>query len=85
MLYSADFLWSFHVGFVMTHGWRKRIVMYGRSIAKYYFKRGTAFIDLFSVVPFIVQVCSTLEQPAQDLHEMHTPESRQLHAWQQAA
>ena len=56
LLYSLDFFLSFHVGFIMTHGWRKRIVMHGRSIAKYYFKRGTAVVDMLSVIPFVVQV-----------------------------
>lgn len=58
LMYSLDFLLSFHVGFIMTHGWRKRIVMHGRSVAKYYFKRGTAVVDMLSVIPFLVQVGS---------------------------
>ena len=44
------------VGFVVVHGWHKRIIMNGPAIAKYYVQHGTAFIDIFSVVPFFAQV-----------------------------
>ena len=45
---------------MVTHGWHKRVIMHGPTIAKYYIHRGTAIIDIFSVVPFIAQVCDDL-------------------------
>ena len=41
---------------MVVHGWHKRIIMNGPAIAKYYVQHGTAFIDIFSVVPFFAQV-----------------------------
>ena len=55
---------TLQVGFVVVHGWHKRIIMYGPAIAKYYLCHGTAIIDVFSVTPFIAQVPAHIHWPA---------------------
>ena len=63
---------TLQVGFVVVHGWHKRIIMHGPAIAKYYLCHGTAIIDVFSVTPFIAQVPAPMRRPWPAITQRHT-------------
>ena len=65
-LFTLDILLLFHTGFIITCNLRKRLVMDGYFVARYYAKHASLVNDLLATVPAWVQV-NLLPQPC--IHE----------------
>ena len=55
-LFTLDIVLLFHTGFIITCNLRKRLVMDGFFVARYYAKHASLVIDLLATVPAWVQV-----------------------------
>jgi len=55
-LIFVDFGLGFHTGYVITFNLRKRVVMEGKQVAKWYVLRGSCWVDALSTVAWISQV-----------------------------
>ena len=54
-----DILLLFHTGFIITCNLRKRLVMDGYFVARYYAKHASLIIDVLATVPAWIEVCLT--------------------------
>lgn len=54
--FLIDIFMNLHVGFVLHHDYKKKVVMDGKHILWYYLKYGGAWIDLLSVIPLFYEV-----------------------------
>ena len=52
----VDMLLGFHTGYVISYNFRKRVVMNGRQVAKWYVLRGSFLVDLLSSIAWVTQV-----------------------------
>lgn len=57
--FLADIFANLHVGFVLVHDYKKKVIMDGKHILWYYLKYGGAWIDVMSIIPLMYQVWST--------------------------
>eukprot|EP00210_Caulerpa_lentillifera_P000916 g886.t1 len=55
-IFLADILVNLHVGFTIHHEYKRKIVMDGGHIFRYYMTYGGAWIDLLSVVPLFYEI-----------------------------
>ncbi|CAD7700267.1 unnamed protein product, partial [Ostreobium quekettii] len=51
-----DFLMNFHVGFMVVHDYKKKVVMDGQSVKWYYWMHGGALIDAIAVFPLLPEI-----------------------------
>ncbi|KAK9836539.1 hypothetical protein WJX74_002745 [Apatococcus lobatus] len=54
--FATDLFLGFHIGFIATHNLRKRVVLDGRAVARYYTKHGSFAIDLMSTLVWIIEI-----------------------------
>ena len=58
-LFFLDMCVNFHVGFIVTHNFKRRLVTNPREVMKYYMKVGTFRYDLLSAIAWVTQVRTT--------------------------
>ena len=56
MVFFADLVLGFHTGYVVTFNFKRKVVMDGRLVAKFYVLRGTFVVDFLSTCAWITQV-----------------------------
>lgn len=56
LFFMIDLVLGFHTGYVISFNFRKRVVMNGRQVAKWYVFRGSFWVDFLSSVAWITQV-----------------------------
>eukprot|EP00879_Flechtneria_rotunda_P007366 GHRR01007727.1.p1 GENE.GHRR01007727.1~~GHRR01007727.1.p1 ORF type:complete len:486 (+),score=140.69 GHRR01007727.1:359-1816(+) len=56
LIYLLNLLVSLQIGFVLEHDYKKRLLMDGVHVARFYVIRGTFFIDVMAVIPVIYQI-----------------------------
>ena len=56
LFFVVDMFLGFHTGYVITYNMRKRVVMDGKQVAKWYILRGSFFVDLLSSIAWVTQV-----------------------------
>ncbi|KAL6757978.1 hypothetical protein V8C86DRAFT_2609146 [Haematococcus lacustris] len=56
VVYALHLLINFQVGVVLVHGYRKRVIMDGMSVAKLYMKYGRFWLDFLTALPFVYLV-----------------------------
>lgn len=52
----VDLLLGFHTGYVVSHNFKRRVVMDGRQVAHWYVLRGSFWVDSLSTVAWVTQV-----------------------------
>ena len=55
-LYTVEWVLNFHIGFIGKHNTRRKLVMDGSAIARFYVTRGHFAIDFLTVLVWIAQV-----------------------------
>ena len=60
LFFMIDMMLGFHTGYVISYNLRKRVVMNGKQVAKWYAVRGSFWVDFLSSVAWITQVSSCL-------------------------
>lgn len=64
LFFVIDMMLGFHTGYVISYNLRKRVVMDGKQVAKWYTLRGSFFVDLLSSIAWVTQVtCCIKEHP----------------------
>ncbi len=54
--FTADILLLLHTGFFITCSLRKRLIMDGRFVARYYVLHATCFTDVLATIPAWIEV-----------------------------
>ena len=55
-LFTLDILLLFHTGFIITCNLRKRLIMDGYFVARYYAKHASLLADILATVPAWIEV-----------------------------
>ncbi|KAK9809148.1 hypothetical protein WJX72_010205 [[Myrmecia] bisecta] len=55
-VFGVDLFLGFQVGFVVTYNLRKKAIMDGRLIARYYIRKGTFLVDAISTIAWLAQI-----------------------------
>lgn len=55
-MYCVNLAVSFQIGFVLEHDYKKRLLLDGLHVARFYILRGSFFIDGMAVLPVVYQV-----------------------------
>ena len=61
-MFFLDMCINFHVGFIVTNNFRRRLVTDAHEVARYYAKYGTLPYDILSTVAWIFQLLRIQEQ-----------------------
>eukprot|EP00803_Ostreobium_quekettii_P010868 evm.model.scf_1447.2 EVM.evm.TU.scf_1447.2 scf_1447:6160-16978(+) len=56
LLLLIDFVMNFHIGFIIVHDYKKKVIMNGKSIGWYYWNYGGALIDALGVLPLFPEI-----------------------------
>ena len=57
VLFTADILLLFHTGFVISYNLKKKLILSGPAVARYYIWHGSFIFDAISTVPLWMEVC----------------------------
>lgn len=55
-LFTLDIVLLFHTGFIITCNFRKRLIMDGYFVARYYAKHASLLVDVLATVPAWIEV-----------------------------
>ncbi len=55
-LFTLDIVLLFHTGFIITCNLRKRLIMDGYFVARYYAKHASLLVDVLATVPAWIEV-----------------------------
>lgn len=55
-MYCFNLVVSFQIGFVLEHDYKKRLLLDGFHVARFYILRGSFIIDAMAVLPVVYQV-----------------------------
>ena len=56
VLFTADILLLFHTGFVISYNLKKKLILSGPAVARYYICHGSFIFDAVSTVPLWMEV-----------------------------
>lgn len=59
-LYTLNLVLGFQIGIVLSHGYKRRALMSGPLVARFYTSRFIFYLDVMAVLPFIMQVRWTI-------------------------
>ena len=71
VLFTADILLLFHTGFVISYNLKKKLILSGPAVARYYICHGSFIFDAISTVPLWMEVChkqSSAHEGAQHMY-----------------